>query len=203
MIAFVPTILITGPVASGKTTVAFEASAQLEASGIAHALVDADELDRIFSAPQGDPHKTALTGRNLAAVWQNQAAAGAPRPILAMVAESLERELPWIRAAVPGAEIVVVRLRAPESELLARVRKREVGSRESYHAGRASEQARSMARESDAEGTIVVQTQGRAVVGIAQEILAKCRWVVKLPAGLRRIFLPRTRVNRARRWAGV
>ena len=51
MVVFVPTILITGPVGSGKTTVAIEASAQLEAAGIAHALVDTDELDRIFPAP--------------------------------------------------------------------------------------------------------------------------------------------------------
>ena len=93
VISFVPTILITGPVGSGKTTVAIEASAQLEAARIAHALVDTDELDRIFPAPPDDAHKTVLTERNPRIVWENlRAAAGAPRLILTMVALSLGRE---------------------------------------------------------------------------------------------------------------
>lgn len=176
MVIFVLTILITGPVGSGKTTVAIEASAQLETAGIAHALVDTDELDRIFPAPPGDPHKTALTERNLAAVWKNLSAAGAPRLILTMVAASLKSELPWVRAAVPGAQITVVRLRASEGTLLERVRRREVGSGEVYHARRSVEQARAMAREDGGEGTIVVETTGRRVVDIAAEVLAKCGW---------------------------
>ena len=129
MVVFVSTILITGPVASGKTTVAIEASAQLEAVGIAHALVDTDELDRIFPVPPDDPHKTALTERNLASVWENLRDAGAPRLILTMVATSLGHELPWIRTAVPGAEITVVRLRTSESTLLERVSRRSVRER--------------------------------------------------------------------------
>lgn len=177
MISFVPTILITGPVGSGKTTVAIEASAQLEAAGIAHALVDTDELGRIFPAPPGDPHKTALTQRNLAAVWENLRAAGAPRLILTLVAASLKRELLWVRAAVPGAQITVVRLRTSESTLLERARRREVGSGEVYHARRSVEQARAMASEADGEGTIVVETTGRQVVDIAGEVLAMGGWI--------------------------
>jgi adenylylsulfate kinase-like enzyme len=42
VVIFLPTILITSPVGSGKTTVANEVSVQLEAAGIAHALVDTD-----------------------------------------------------------------------------------------------------------------------------------------------------------------
>jgi hypothetical protein len=148
----VPTILITGPVGFGKTSVAFEASAQLEAARIAHALVNTDELDRIFPASPGDPHKTALTQRNLTAVWENLRAAGAPRLILNMVAASLERKLPWVHPAVPGAKITVVRLRTSEGTLLERVRRREVGSGEAYHARRSVEQARAMAREADGGG---------------------------------------------------
>jgi len=129
VVIFLPTILITSPVGSGKTTVANEVSVQLEAAGIAHALVDTDELDRIFP-PQDDPHKTALTERNLTAVWENLSATGAPRLLLVMVAASLEHELPLVRAAVPGAQITVVRLRASEDMLLERVRRREVGSGE-------------------------------------------------------------------------
>ena len=176
MAVFVPTILITGPVGSGKTTVAIEASAQLEAARIAHALVDTDELDRIFPPPPDEPHKTALTERNLAAVWENLRAGGAPRLILAMVAASLERELPWVRTAVPGAEITVVRLHASETTLLERVRRREVGSGEAYHAIRSIEQARTMVRDAHVEGTLVVETTGRRVADIAWEVLVRCGW---------------------------
>jgi hypothetical protein len=35
-----------------------------------------------------------------------------------------------------------------------------------------------MVRENEAEGTLVVQTQGRPVVVILQEILAKRGWIV-------------------------
>ena len=177
MVVFVATILITGPVASGKTTVAIEASAQLEAAGIAHALVDTDELDRIFPAPPDDPHKTALTQRNLASVWENLRDAGAPRLILTMVATSLGHELPWIRTAVPSAQITVVRLRASESTLLERVSRREVGSGEAYHARRSVEQARAMACKAEGEGTIVVETTGRQVADIAGEVLARSGWI--------------------------
>jgi hypothetical protein len=63
-------------------------------------------------------------------VWENLSAASAPRLLLVMVAASLEHELPLVRAAVPGAQITVVRLRASEDMLLERVRRREVGSGE-------------------------------------------------------------------------
>jgi adenylylsulfate kinase-like enzyme len=51
----VPTLLITGPGGVGKTTVAHEISRQLEARGVPHAMVDADELDRIYPAPTRIP----------------------------------------------------------------------------------------------------------------------------------------------------
>ena len=89
-------------------------------------MVDTDERERIVPAPPDDPHKTALTQRNLAAVWKNLRAAGAPRLILSMVAVSLNYELPHLRRAVPGAGIKVVRLRASEEALLERIRSREV-----------------------------------------------------------------------------
>ncbi len=101
----------------------------------------------------------------------------AMRLILTMVAASLGHELPWVRAAVPGAEITVVHLRASENTLLERVRRREVGSGEAYHARRSVEQSRAMAREADGEGTIVVETTGRQVTDIAGEVLAKSGWI--------------------------
>ena len=171
-----PTLLITGPGGVGKTTVAFEMSRQLEAAGIGHALLDLDELDRIYPAPQGDPHKTHLTGRNLAAVWANLRDAGAPRLILTMVATSPDYELPHIQQAVPEASITVVRLYASEEALLERVRRREIGSGREHQLRRTVEQAHLMA-EKPTDGTLVVDTSRRPVPDVAQEILQRAGWL--------------------------
>ncbi len=172
----VPTLLVTGPVGSGKSTVAVEMSNQLEAAGVAHALVDTDELDRIFPPPPEDPHKTLLTKSNLAAVWANLRAAGAPRLILVMVAASLEYESPHLREAVPGAEITAVRLHASEGALLERLRRREVGSRLEHHSRRAVEQARLMAQE-DRDGLLVVETTAKTVPEVARDVLRGAGWL--------------------------
>lgn len=155
---------------------AFEVCRRLEAAGVAHAMIDADELDRVFPAPADDPDKAGLTRRNLAAVWANLRAAGAPRLILTMVASSIEDELPQVREAIPGAALTVVRLRASERDLLQRVRRREVGSGYDYQAPRTIRQARLMQRES-AGDLLVVDTSGRTVGEVAQEILDRAGWV--------------------------
>lgn len=171
-----PTLLITGPGGVGKTTVAFEMSRQLEAAVIGHALLDLDELDRIYPAPQGDPHKTHLTGRNLAAVWANLRDAGAPRLILTMVATSPDYELPHIQQAVPEASIIMVRLHASEEILLERVRRREIGSGREHQLRRTVEQMHLMARESP-DRSLLVDTSGRSVADVALEILQRAGWL--------------------------
>jgi adenylylsulfate kinase-like enzyme len=173
-------IVITGPGGVGKTTVAFEVCRRLEAAGVAHAMIDADELDRVFPAPADDPDKANLTRRNLAAVWANLRSAGAPRLILTMVAASIDDELPQVRQAIPGASITVVRLRASEHDLLKRVRRREVGSGYNYQAPRTIRQAHLMQRES-AGDRLVVDTSGRTVGEVAQEILDRSGWLPPNP----------------------
>jgi DNA polymerase III delta prime subunit len=177
----VPTLLITGPGGVGKTTTAFEVSRRLEVDGIGHAMVDLDELDRIYPAPPDDPHKTALTRDNLAAVWTNLKAAGASRLILTMVAVSLDCELPHVRVAVPGAKITVVRLLASEVVLTERVRRREIGLGGERQVRRSVEQVRSMRLEHAGdelkEDTLVVETSGLSVSGVAQEVLLRAEWL--------------------------
>lgn len=170
-----PTLLISGPGGVGKTTVAFEMSRQLEAAGVGHALLDMDELDRIYPAPQDDPHKTDLTKQNLAAVWANLRDAGAPRLILTMVAVSPYYELPHIREAVPEASITMVRLHASEEIVLERLRRREIGSGREDQLQRTIEQMHLMAGESP-EGSLVVDTSGRSVSDVAREILQRAGW---------------------------
>lgn len=154
---------------------AFEVCRRLEDAGVAHAMIDADELDRVFPAPADDPDKADLTRRNLAAVWANLHSAGAPRLILTMVAPSIEDELPRVREAIPGAALTVVRLRASERDLLERVRKREAGSGYDYQAPRTIRQARLMQRE-PAVDRLLVDTSGLTVGEVAREILDRSGW---------------------------
>src|SRR4249920_4045233 len=93
---------------SGKTTILAEASDLLTADGVVHAAVDLDTFG------MGQLTETAwpdLAYRNLSCVWQNYAAAGATRLLIAEAVED-RRELTRIQEAVPGADIVVCRLTA-------------------------------------------------------------------------------------------
>ncbi len=154
---------------------AFEISHQLEADGVAHALIDTDELDRIHPSPPRDPDRRNLTSRNLAAVWANLRDAGAPRLLLVGVMADLEHELSFVRHAVPGVDLTVVRLLASQEELLDRIRRREIGSRAAAQAGRSMEQARSMDRGGDG-ATFEIDTSGMSVKEIATQILRESKW---------------------------
>ena len=138
-------------------------------------MIDTDELDRAFPAADG-PHKADLTRRNLAAVWANLRDAGALRLILTMVASSIEDELPRIREVIPGAALILVPLHISGYGLLQRVRRREVGSPYDYQVPRTIEYVDLMGRE-PAEDRLVVDTWGRTVGEIAQEILDRLGWL--------------------------
>ncbi|MBY3193601.1 MULTISPECIES: nucleoside-triphosphatase [Rhizobium] len=45
-------VLVTGPAGVGKSTLCWEMSAQLAAEGVAHAVIETDELDRVFPRPK-------------------------------------------------------------------------------------------------------------------------------------------------------
>src|SRR5205085_2115449 len=121
-------LVISGSMGAGKTTVLGEASDLLAAAGIAHAAIDVDGLSLGHFSED-------LTARNLAAVWRNFAAAGITRLLLAEADVNRER----IRQAVPGAEIIVCRLRASVETMQQRVRVREPGMRRDEFVQRVAE----------------------------------------------------------------
>lgn len=170
----VPTLLITGPVGVGKTAVGGEISEMLDEANVPHAFVDLDALGWCYPRPAEDPYRSALTFRNLAAVWANDRAAGAQRLVLARVLED-RTELERYREAVPGAEITVVRLRAERGTLLSRLGRRELASALGRHQARAAELAAQM--DAGSVEDLLVETDDRTVSDIAREILTRTAWL--------------------------
>ena len=170
----VPTLVVTGPVGVGKTTTAHEVGGRLARAGVAHAVVDLDALAASYPPPPGDPFNAGMAYRNLAAVWANYAAAGAERLIVAYVIEA-RGEIEPRRAAVPGADIVVVRLRAADETLRSRVSGRDHGASREWHLHRAVELARLMDERAIEEH--LVETDGRAIGDVADDVLHRVGWL--------------------------
>ena len=124
MAAPVPVLVITGPVGVGKSTIAAEAAWLLRQAGVPHALVDLDRIEQCWPVPADDPWNERVSHRNLACMWANFRQAGADRLIFARVLETRSL-LRRVTKAVPGAQITVVRLRAPVAVLHERIRSRE------------------------------------------------------------------------------
>jgi hypothetical protein len=170
----VPTLVVTGPVGVGKTSTAHEIGGRLARAGVPHAVVDLDALASSYPPPPNDPFNARMAYRNLASVWANYAAAGAERLVVAYVIEARD-ELEPLRAAVPGAEIVVVRLRAADETLRARVTGRDHGASRAWHLHRAVELARLM--DDRAVEQHLVETDRRPLGDVADEVLRKVGWL--------------------------
>jgi gluconate kinase len=173
----VPVLVISGAVGAGKSTVAAEAASLLRAAAVAHALVDLAQIECCWPVPDDDPWNERLIHKNLASIWPNFAAAGAGRLILCRVLESMSL-LGRIRAAVPGAEITVVRLRVPLDELHARIRRREAAGDPTWYLEAASYLVPVLERAGAED--YVVDNSGRSAVQTAAEVLRLAGW---LPAG--------------------
>lgn len=175
-------LLITGPAAVGKTTLCWEMSEQLAAKQVAHAVIETDELDRVFPRPSAEaldrihPGTTDVSRINLAAIWSTYRALGQTRLIMSGVMVHLDFDRKWILAAIPDARITVVRLLASEPTLMARVARREIGSGAAEQAQRTLRQARRLANE-DADGVIVVPTDGKGPTELAGIIIEKSGWL--------------------------
>lgn len=175
----VPTILVTGPVGVGKTTLIDEMGMILADAGLAHATIDLDQLRAMYPRAGAGEDKwgTKVGLANLKAVWRNYRRAGARRLLIATVIES-KREVARYREAVPGGEITVVRLRARVRTLQTRVRRRGSGDVK-WHVARAAELAPLMDRRRVED--LVVETEGRTPQSVAVEVLVKVGWIKERP----------------------
>lgn len=114
-------LLISGTVGSGKSTITAEINDLLAEREIPNAAVDLDAL--VWQWPSTSPWNSDLMFENLAAMWPNYRGHGAERLVLGRVLEA-PYELDRYRAVIPGAEITVCRLAAPQSLRERRLRQR-------------------------------------------------------------------------------
>jgi predicted kinase len=171
----VPVLLITGPVGVGKSTVAIEAARLLREADVPHALVDLDDVERCWPVPDDDPWNERVAHRNLACMWANFRDAGASRLLVVRVLEARSL-LRRIAEAVPGAEITVVRLRAPLDVVRARIRAREAGD-PSWFLGAAAHTAEVFERAGVED--YLVDNEDRSVTAVAAELLRRTGWLAE------------------------
>ncbi|MGI5341346.1 hypothetical protein ACQEVS_30055 [Streptomyces sp. CA-181903] len=168
-------LLIGGRSGVGKSTVGWEVSVLLEEAGVPHCVLDGDYLGHVYPAPPDDPHRTAVTERNLAAVWANFAALGQRRLIYTNTVSVLEGGL--FRRALGGGSLRLVRvlLTASDETAAARLARRESGTQLTAHIRRSHAAARRLDAETPA-GTVRVATDGRQVREIAREVVGVAGW---------------------------
>ena len=169
----VPVLLITGPVGVGKTQTASAASGLLAERGILHACVDLPQISRAFPEREDDPWNERLAHRNLACMWSNFRAVGTERLIISRVLEA--RSLVHrIADAVPGADVVVIRLRAPLAVIQARIRSRD-GAHPEWFLGAAAELVPAM--DAQRVEDHLVDNATRSIEATAREVLRVAGWL--------------------------
>ncbi|HZE40889.1 MAG TPA: AAA family ATPase, partial [Stackebrandtia sp.] len=159
-----PVLWLCGPPGVGKTSAAWELFTRLGGDGARVGYVDIDQLGMCYAAPTADdgaPEPPADPGRhrlkeaNLGAVAANFRAAGARGLIVSGVVDA-ERGV----AAIPGADVTLVRLRANADGLRRRVAER----------GRSHDAIDAVLAEADAldRGGVDATVIDTTVLGIAE-----------------------------------
>jgi predicted kinase len=168
-------LLIGGGAGVGKTTVAWEVSAALQRKKTAHCLVEGDYMDQIHPAPDDDPHRSAITERNIAAVWSNYAALGQHRLIYTNTVSILEEKM--VSRAMGGGNVraTCILLTAEEATVRQRLAQREIGSQLHAHIERSLWRSRRLDEEAPA-GTVRIPTDNRSVQDIAIRVLQAAAW---------------------------
>ena len=159
-------LVLSGPAGVGKSSAAIELSLQLQRDGTPHALIDTDELDRIYPVPAD---LAAITEANLTAMWGEFARRGVRRLILVGVYLDRPSEQAWVERAVPDSTVALVRLMASEETLRGRIAGRELGSGHADQLKRTAAQLAAMSR--DLSGAVtVLRTDGRTVADVAAHV---------------------------------
>jgi hypothetical protein len=96
-------LLITGAAGVGKSSVSWEVSEELKRRGLAHAVIDTDELDRVWPLIVDDDRRRRINVANLSSWWEQYHELGISRLVLVGVFVLLPDAIDWINDALPGA----------------------------------------------------------------------------------------------------
>ena len=118
-----PVLLVCGPTAVGKSTVAWRIFEDVRRDGLTAAYVDLEQVGFLRPAPADDPANHRVKARNAAALRSTYRAGGADCLIVSGSVES-SAEIALYREAMPGAQLIVCRLRAGDRALYERVLRR-------------------------------------------------------------------------------
>jgi hypothetical protein len=169
----VPTLLISGTVGVGKSTVAAEICDVLSECELPNAGLDLDGL--AWQWPPSSRWNAELVFENLAALWPNLRAHGAERLVLARVLED-RNDLERYRVAVPGAQLTVCRLVAPQALRERRLTARMLpGPARDWHLRRTTELEAIL--EQRAVEDFLVPNGERSVRDTAVEVLTASGWL--------------------------
>lgn len=169
-------LLIGGRAGVGKTSVAWEVSALLRAAEVPHCVLEGDYLGQVHPAPPDDPRRSAVTERNLTALWSNFADLGHRRLIYTNTVSVLTGSEGMFRRAM-GEDVRLVRvlLTASDATTEERLAGRELGSELESELRGSLRKAR-LLDEQAPQDTVRVPTDGRDVPAIAREVLAAVGW---------------------------
>lgn len=167
----VKVLVISGSMGSGKTTVLGEASDLLAKEGIVHAAIDLDVLGlgHLPPAAPGD-----LACQHLAGVWRSYAALGVRRLLVSEALDTAAKRAQLGRA-IPGAELVVCRLRASVTTMQRRVRVREPGMLQERFVARVAELEASLDRGHADD--FAVDNDDRTITDVARDVLVRAGWL--------------------------
>ncbi|WP_225804311.1 AAA family ATPase [Streptomyces sp. NK15101] len=173
-------LLIGGRAGVGKTTVGWEVSARLRAAMVPHCVIEGDFMGQAHPAPEGDPHRSKITERNLAALWSNYAGLGYRRLIYTNTVSVLaENEGMFLRAMGADVRIVRVLLTASDATARERLTGRELGSELEQELEGSARKARILDEQAPPD-TVRVATDGRTVVDIAREVVSATGWLANV-----------------------
>jgi adenylylsulfate kinase len=165
-------LIITGSMGSGKTAVLGEASDILTFRGVPHASIDLDAFGTAHLPLKAI--NNSVMYRNLRSVWENYAALGLTRLMLARAIEN-RAELKRCRDGVAGAKAVICRLTASVETMQQRVRSREPGILQRSYVERVAELTAILDHAQLEDFSVV--NENRSITDVAQEMLMRAGWL--------------------------
>ena len=167
-------IVLTGTLAAGKTVVAVEVGWQLSQRRVRVAVIDLDWLAWVHLGGGQESRRTdQLIAANLAAMVPNYRAAGIAHFVLARALVK-RSALDGVLAALPAADLKVIRLAASPATLEARVHGRDAGRERAHHLRELPGFTRAIEAAGLEHATIT--NEGRSVEQVAAEVLRVAGW---------------------------